>query len=108
MVVGYGIKLDRVGIGESSRVVIIRLAILLPLAMLINTFLIEWLLGLGQPYAAALFVLMILPPPFIVPLFMRKDAVKEKHYVNNALALYSLVSIAIFAVYFALTPTLLG
>jgi malate permease and related proteins len=108
MVVGYGIKLDRAGMGESSRVVIIRLAILIPLAMLINTLLIKGLLGLGQPYASALFVLLILPPPFIIPLFMRKDVIEEKHYVNNTLALYSLVSITIFAVYFALTPTLLG
>ena len=108
MVVGYGIKLDKVGIGESSRVVIIRLAILLPLALLINTLLIKGMLGLGQPYAIALFVLLILPPPFIIPLFMKKEATQEKRYVNNTLALYTLVSIAIFAVYFVFNPTLLG
>jgi hypothetical protein len=51
-------------------------------------------------------VLLLLPPPFIIPLFMRKDDTEEKRYVNNTLALYSLVSIAIFAVYFILNPTL--
>jgi len=108
IVVGYGIKFDREGVGESLRVVIIRLAILLPLALFIGAILIKQLLGLTQPYATALFVLMILPPPFIIPLFMRKDDAEEKRYVNNTLALYTLVSIAIFIVYFAFNPYLLG
>jgi len=108
IVVGYGIKFDREGVGESLRVVIIRLAILLPLALFIGAILIKQLLGLTQPYATALFVLMILPPPFIIPLFMRKNDVDEKRYVNNTLALYTLASIAIFIVYFAFNPYLLG
>ncbi len=106
IVVGYGIKLDRVGVGEAFRVVVIRLAILLPLALLIGFVLITQLLGLPQPYATAIFVLMILPPPFIIPLFMRKDATEEKRYVNNTLALYSIVSITIFAIYFIFNPSL--
>lgn len=108
MVVGYGIKLDRAGVGEAARVVLIRLAILLPVTLLINALLIKQFLGLAPAYATALFVLTILPPPFIIPLFMRKNSVDEKRYVNNTLALYSLVSIAIFAVYFAFNPNLLG
>ena len=106
MVVGYGIKFNGEGIGESVRVVGIRLGILLPLALFINVFLIRGLLHLERPFEMALFVLLLLPPPFIIPLFMRKDDIEEKRYVNNTLELYSLVSIAIFAVYFVLNPTL--
>jgi predicted permease len=106
IVVGYGIKLDWAGVGDASRVVVIRLAIVLPLALFLGTVVIVQILGLAAPYAMALFVLMIMPPPFIIPLFMRRDAVDEKRYVNNTLALYSLASIAIFAVYFVMNPYL--
>jgi hypothetical protein len=106
IVVGYGIKLERADAGDTSRVVAIRLAILLPLALLINIFVLRGLLHLAPAYEAALFVLMMMPPPFIIPLFMRNDDETERRYVNNTLALYTLVSIVIFAIYFVLNPTL--
>jgi predicted permease len=106
IIVGYGIKLDRQGLGEASRPVIIRLAILLPLAFLLNTFLIRGLFGLPRAYEVALFTLLVLPPPFIIPLFMRPELLEEKRYVNNVLTLYTVVSIILFTVYFILNPTL--
>jgi hypothetical protein len=51
---------------------------------------------------------MMMPPPFIIPLFMRKDDTNERRYVNNTLALYTLISIVIFAIYFVLNPTLVS
>ncbi len=106
IIVGYGIKLDRQGLGEAARPVIIRLAILLPLAFLLNTFLIRGLLDLPKAYEVALFTLLVLPPPFIIPLFMRPELLSEKRYVNNVLTLYTIVSIILFAGYFILNPTL--
>jgi predicted permease len=104
--VGYGIKLDRKGLGDASRLVIIRLAILLPLAFLLNTFLIRGLLDLPGAYEVALFTLLILPPPFIIPLFMKPELIEEERYVNNVLTLYTVVSIILFTGYFILNPTL--
>lgn len=106
IIVGYGIKFDRQGLGDAARLVIIRLAILLPLAFLLNTFLIRSVLGLGKAYEIALFTLLVLPPPFIIPLFMRPELLEEKRYVNNVLTLYTVVSIFLFAGYFILNPTL--
>jgi predicted permease len=106
IIVGYGIKLDRKGLGDASRLVIIRLAILLPLIFILNTFLIRNLLGLGKAYETALFTLLVLPPPFIIPLFMRPELLEEKRYVNNVLTLYTVVSIILFAGYFMLNPIL--
>jgi predicted permease len=104
--VGYGIKLDRKGLGDASRLVVARLAILLPLAFLLNTFLIRNVLGLGKAYETALFTLLVLPPPFIIPLFMRPEMLEEERYVNNVLTLYTVVSIILFSAYFILNPTL--
>ncbi len=106
IVVGYGMKLDRQGIGSASRVVFIRLLILIPLALLLNYFVIGGLLGLGKAYQVALFTLFILPPPFIIPLFMKEGLLEERRYVNNVLTLYTIASILVFAIYFILNPTL--
>jgi hypothetical protein len=51
-----------------------------------------------------MFTLLILPPPFIIPLYMKPDLPDEKRYVNNVLTVYTLVTILLFSVYFALNP----
>jgi malate permease and related proteins len=106
IIVGYGIKFDREGIGQAARVIVVRLAILIPVALALNALLIRGALGLGFPFEAALFTLLILPPPFIVPLYMPAGIPSDRQYVNNVLTLYTVVSLLIFAVFFVLNPTL--
>lgn len=106
LVIGYSIQINREGIREALPVIIIRLAILVPLILVINGFVIRKLLGLGFPFEVALFTLLILPPPFIIPLYIHPDKFEEKRYVNNVLALYTVVSILIFITYFIFTPHL--
>jgi predicted permease len=104
IIVGYGIKLDRHGVKDALKVILIRLAILIPLAFALNTFLIRNLLHLERPFEAALFTLLILPPPFIVPLYARPEMIEEKRYINNVLTLYTVVSVALFTVYLIANP----
>jgi len=102
IIVGYGIRFDREGAQEALVVVAIRLTLLIPLALALNALVIRRLLGLEWLFEAALFTLLILPPPFIVPLYMRQGLDDEQRYVNNVLMLHAVISIAIYAVYFAL------
>ena len=105
MIVGYGIKFDRHGLRESLLVVVIRLALLIPLALVLNAYLIRGLLGLPPIFEAALFTLLVLPPPFIIPLYVRPDLdIEEKQYINNVLTLHTVISVAIYIVYFAMNP----
>lgn len=104
LIVGYGIRLDRQGIREAITPTALRLAILLPLALVLPALLVSSLLGLSEYAEAALFTLLILPPPFIIPLYMRPGDEAERRYVNNVLTLYTLVSVAIFVGYVALNP----
>jgi hypothetical protein len=61
------------------------------------------MLGLGEMSEAALFTLLILPPPFIIPLYTRPDLPdEEKEYINNTLTLHTLASVAVYLIYFAL------
>jgi len=104
LIVGYGIQLDRRGIREAIPAVALRLAILLPLAIVLPVLLANSLLGGNEYSRAALFTLLILPPPFIIPLYMKPGMPEERRYVNNVLSLYTVVSIAIFVVYVAANP----
>jgi predicted permease len=104
LIVGYGIQLDRRAVREAATPVGIRLAILLPLALLLPILLYDSLLD-GNPYSqAALFTLLILPPPFIIPLYMKADLPDERRYVNNVLSLYTVVSIVLFVIYLTANP----
>lgn len=106
IIVGYGIKLDRHGLREAALVIGARLALLIPLALALNAVVVRGLLGLERGFEVALFILLILPPPFIIPLYMRGDDEAEKRYVNNVLTLYTVVSILIFSLVFIITPPL--
>ncbi|GAB4416349.1 MAG: auxin efflux carrier [Anaerolineae bacterium] len=106
IIVGYGIRLDRTGIREAAPVIGIRLAILVPLALLLNRLVLRGLLDLEAPFEAGLFTLLVLPPPFIIPLYMKAGLPDERRYVNNALTLYTVASIALFTIYFVLHPEL--
>ena len=77
----------------------------MPLALILNTYLIREYLQLEKLFEIALFTLLILPPPFIVPLYARSDLeVKEKQYINNVLTVHTVISVTILLLYFAFNP----
>ncbi len=105
MIVGYGIRLDGHGLQDALRVVAIRLGLLIPLALLVNIYVIRGWLQLDAFFEAALFTLLILPPPFIIPLYRRRDvSTAEKQYINNVLMVHTVISITVYIVYFSLNP----
>ncbi len=106
IIVGYGIKLDWQGAREAGQVIVIRLAVLLPLALVLSKVFIGGLLNMEKPFQAAFFTLLILPPPFIVPLYMRSGIPDERRYINNVLTLYTIITIVLFSIYFILNPEL--
>ncbi|MBN1219908.1 MAG: transporter [Anaerolineae bacterium] len=107
IIVGYGIKINRAGLGDALLVAIIRLGILIPLALILNFYLIRGLLQLDKLFEAALFTLLVLPPPFIIPLYTASDlSIEEKQYINNVLTIHTIISVTIFLIYFVMNPLL--
>jgi predicted permease len=100
LIVGYSIQFDLKGLRAALSFPLLRLGILIPLALLMNTFVLRGWLHMEPTFEAALFTLFVLPPPFIIPMYMPAGMSEEKHYVNNVLALYTLFSITIFILYF--------
>lgn len=103
IIVGYGVRVKGSGFKDALPVVFLRLGLLIPLALLINAVVTRGLLGLGAPSEAALFMLLVLPPPFIIPLYVRDDLPDEEgEYINNTLTLHTLASVAVTTGYLAL------
>jgi len=106
IIVGYGFKLEAHGIRDVIATVAFRMACLIPLALFLNAYFLRGILNLPPAFEAGLFTMLILPPPFIIPLFMKPDDVEERRYVNNVLTVNTVVSLAVFAIYLAFNPTL--
>ncbi len=99
IVVGYGTRLSRSGVRQALPLVASRFAVTLAMGLLLSEAVVGQWLGLGAPVRAAVFMLFILPPPFIVPIFLPRRRQDEITYSNNVLSLYTVVSIATFVVY---------
>jgi predicted permease len=106
IIVGYGIQFSREGIHQSVGLTALRLGILIPGAILINVLILGNWLDLEPGFQMGLFTLMILPPPFIIPLYMRAKDDAERHYVNNTLMVYTLASIIVFTIFFVFNPVI--
>jgi len=79
-----------------------RFATVLLLALTLNSVVIRGWLGLPPIFEAALFTLLVLPPPFIIPLYIPAERRADLAYTNNVLSLYTVVSVAAFVGYVAL------
>jgi len=106
LIVGYGIRFEEEGFGQAVKTAVFRMCVLIPLALGVNAFFIRGLLGLPRPFEVALFTLFILPPPFIIPLYMRPGVTSERRYVLNPLTVNTVISLVVFGVYLALNPVL--
>lgn len=99
LIVGYGTRLSRAGVREAAPLVAVRFVACLILALVLSELVVGRWLGLDQFAQAAVFMLFILPPPFIVPIFLPAHRRDEVAYSNNVLSLYTVVSVVTFVAY---------
>ncbi|HSO70006.1 MAG TPA: hypothetical protein VLQ67_10240 [Arachnia sp.] len=99
LIVGYGTRLSRAGVREAAPLVAVRFVACLILALVLSELVVGRWLGLDQFARAAVFMLFILPPPFIVPIFLPAHRRDEVAYSNNVLSLYTVISVVTFVAY---------
>ena len=94
-VIGADIELDRKNISFALRLVAGRIVTLGLLAFVVGYLFAVRLLGLPPIYGFAVLVLFLLPPPFVIPVFMLKGDEAEGKRVATTLSLHSLASILV-------------
>ena len=98
LVIGYELKIDFNTARLSAKTIIIRKILLLFLAFFINKVIFAHILHLQPIYEYALLTMFILPPPFVITLFLRENDKENQQYVVNTLSLSTLVSVVVFIV----------
>lgn len=85
----------------------IRLAIWVPAGLILARAAVSWL-NLDPGFAPAIMTLFVLPPPFVIPLFMPSGAghERDRDYVLNTLTVATLATLLAFAVVTLLYPPL--
>lgn len=96
IIIGYEIDFKLEDISLSFKIVSFRILFYMIFGLLIGKYIFTDLLSLPKMYSRALLSVLILPPPFILPLFIKKEDLKERFYINSTLSLHTLLSIIIF------------
>ncbi len=87
IVIGYGLRFRKGSLSEPAKTVFLRSAIWIVLALVFNALVIRQLLGLDRLFEAAVFMMAILPAPFVVPFYLSEKNNNEKEYILNTLSL---------------------
>jgi predicted permease len=98
LVIGYELKVDFGTLRLSAQTIVIRKILLLSFAILINKVVFIRILHLDPLYEYALLTMFILPPPFVISLFLKNNDVDNQQYVVNTLSLSTVVSIVLFII----------
>jgi malate permease and related proteins len=93
LLVGFDLRLELRGLSRPALTVALRLAFWIPVSLLIVQLVLRRWLGLDDGYVAALMVMIVLPPPFVYPIFMPASAREDLDYTVNTLALATVVTL---------------
>ena len=89
LTIGYDLVLDHIPWAAVGKVTVVRIAIMAALRVLAG--LIVRAVGLEDSLDQALNVMMILPPPYVLPVFA--DDEKQREYVSSSLSVMTLITI---------------
>lgn len=103
IVVGYGTHVSLRGLAHAAPVVVIRGGLLVIVGAVVAPVIVREILGLPAIFEAAFFTFFILPPPFVIPLYLPRTETTDLQYVNNVLSTHTVFSVVAFLVYFAVT-----
>ncbi len=95
LVIGYELQIDLKNILKPILVATLRIALLLSVAFLINTVVIRGILQLDKVFEIALYTMFLLPPSFIIPIFV-KDGGEDKQFVLSVISINIILSIITF------------
>ena len=99
LMIGYEMHFDKKGLPLVIKTVLVRKGLLFLLGLVICRFFIRDYMGLDKIYEYALLTMFLLPPPFVIAIYMKQEDKADLDYVNNTLSLGTVVSVlAVMAV----------
>jgi len=97
LVIGYELHFDIKQFVEPISAVIMRILLMLFLAYLLNTYVVERLFKLDEMYKMAVYTMFVLPPTFVIPVFIEGEC-EEKRFVLNFFSIHVIISVITFMI----------
>lgn len=107
IVIGGSTRLSRGALGRPLRTVALRMGAWVALATVFAVVVVEGLLGLDRGFVAAVLTMAVLPPPFVIPLYVRPGSTPEaeREFVLGTLSLATIATLVAYsAVVVVLAP----
>ena len=98
LVIGYEVRLQRGNLLKPAEAIALRLLVWVPVGLLVNALVVRPLFGTVPVLEAAVLTMFVLPPPFVIPLFMAEPEGADRTFVVNTLSLATLVTLVAFTV----------
>ena len=96
--IGYELKINPKGIGGPLLATVSRMVLLLGMAYAINEIVIDRLLNLDNIFKIALYTMFLLPPPFVIPIYMDEKEEENKQFILNTLSISTILSLVAFII----------
>lgn len=93
LVLGYELNIKPGYLKQPFVSAAIRMLIWIGFAVFLNLIIIRTWLGLNQTFETAVWFMFVLPPPFVVPLYLQKTSQENQNYVLNTITLSTIFSL---------------
>jgi predicted permease len=98
LIIGSELRFQPGGVSKPVHTVLMRLLVWVPAGLFFSLIVVGPILGLDRTYQAAVMTMAILPPPFVIPLFMKTASEEETIYVVNTISLFTIVTLGAFVI----------
>ena len=102
--IGYGMVVNRDYIKETGLLILQRLSIMLIPMILFIYFIVHKTFELDHYYSLGIITLFLLPPPFIIPLFLDEKRKALVPRINGIMILYTIFTVITFCILAVLSP----
>ncbi len=96
LMIGFELRLRFAHLKKPLVAIVIRVGFMLVAAFFVNLLIIDKILDLDPIFHLAVYTMFLLPPPFVIPIYLGKASESEKEEILDTLSLHIIVSLVAF------------